>query len=165
MSVVDKLTAIDIKAATSAGEIATGLSQFASLAGLNGINIDQASAMVATIADVSQASGSTVGQALKTIISRYGAVKTGAYNQLDTEFDSEDTTGALNDVEKVLTKIGISVRDSNLQFRELDEVLEDLAEKWELLDNVSKNAIASAFAGRQALCLNIEKSMILRYIN
>ena len=147
MSVVDKLTAIDVKAATSAGEIATGLSQFASLAGLNGINIDQASAMVATIADVTQMSGSSVGQALKTIISRYGAVKSGAYSNLDTDYDSEETAGALNDVEKVLAKVGVAVRDSNLQFRELDDVLEDLAEKWITLDNVSQNAIASAFAG------------------
>lgn len=67
MKVVDKLTAIDVKAATSAGEIATGLSQFASLAGLNGIDVDQASAMVATIADVTQQSGSSVGQALNCI--------------------------------------------------------------------------------------------------
>jgi len=148
MSVVDKLTAIDIKAATSAGEIATGLSQFASLAGLNGINIDQASAMVATIADVSQQSGSSVGQALKTIISRYGAVKAGAFDELSTDYDSSDTEGNLNDVEKVLGKIGIAVRDTNLQFRDFDDILEDLSEKWITLDNVSKNAIATAFAGR-----------------
>ena len=147
MSVVDKLTAIDIKAATSAGEIATGLSQFASLAGLNGINIDQASAMVATIADVSQQSGSSVGQALKTIISRYGAVKAGAFNELSTDYDSSDAEGNLNDVEKVLGKIGIAVRDTNLQFRDFDDILEDLSEKWITLDNVSKNAIATAFAG------------------
>ena len=147
MKVVDKLTAIDIKAATSAGEIATGLSQFASLAGLNGIDIDQASAMVATIADVSQASGSSVGQALKTIISRYGAVKAGSFANLNTDYDTSEQEGSLNDVERVLNKIGIAIRDTNLQFRDFDTILEELGEKWSSLDNVSQNAVATAFAG------------------
>ena len=64
MDVVDKLTALDVKAATTAGDIAQGLSQFANIASLNGVNIDQAAAYVATIADVNQMSGTSVGQSL-----------------------------------------------------------------------------------------------------
>ena len=44
MDVVDKLTAIDLKAATSAGEIANGLAQFANIGSLSGVNIDEAAA-------------------------------------------------------------------------------------------------------------------------
>ena len=40
MDIVDKLTAIDLKAATSAGEIAEGLAQFANIGSLMGVNID-----------------------------------------------------------------------------------------------------------------------------
>lgn len=61
MDVVDKLTAIDLKAATSAGEIANGLAQFANIGSLSGVNIDEAAAYVATIADVTQMSGSSAG--------------------------------------------------------------------------------------------------------
>lgn len=64
MDVVDKLTALDVKAATTAGDIAQGLSQFANIANLGGVSIDQAAAYVATIADVNQMSGITVGQSL-----------------------------------------------------------------------------------------------------
>ena len=64
MDVVDKLTALDVKAATTAGDIAQGLSQFANIASLNGVSIDQAAAYVATIADVNQMSGTSVGQSL-----------------------------------------------------------------------------------------------------
>lgn len=64
MDVVDKLTAIDLKAATSAGDIAEGLAQFANISSLAGVSIDQAAAYVATIADVTQMSGSSAGQAL-----------------------------------------------------------------------------------------------------
>jgi len=65
MDVVDKLTAIDLKAATSAGEIANGLAQFANIGSLAGVNLDEAAAYVATIADVTQMSGSSAGQALE----------------------------------------------------------------------------------------------------
>ena len=147
MSIVDKLTSIDLKAATSAGDIAEGLAQFANLGSLSGVNIDQAAAYVATIADVTQMTGSSAGQALKTIISRYGNVKAGAYNKLNVDAESSDTSENLNDVEKVLNKIGISIRSTNLEFKDFDEVLSEIADRWESLDNVSKKAISNAFAG------------------
>ncbi len=147
MSIVDKLTSLDVKAATTAGDIAQGLSQFASIASLNGVNLDQAAAYVATIADVNQESGTTVGQSLKTIMSRYGNVKAGAYNKLNIDSESEDTTEKLNDVERILSKMGISIRKTNLEFKDFDEVLEEMADRWGTMDNVSKKAIANAFAG------------------
>lgn len=143
MDVVDKLTALDVKAATTAGEIATGLSEFANLADLSGISIDQAAAMVATIADVSQVSGSQAGNSIKMMLSRYGTVKSGKFDAMSGDTDTE----ALNDVEKVLNKIGISMRGANNQFREFDDVLEDLSDKWQSLDNISKAAVATAVAG------------------
>lgn len=147
MGVVDKLTALDVKAATTAGDIAQGLSQFANIASLNGVSIDQAAAYVATIADVNQMSGTSVGQSLKTIMSRYGNVKAGAYNKLNLDSESSDTSEKLNDVERVLTKMGISIRKTNLEFKDFDEVLDEIADKWGTLDNVSKKAIANALAG------------------
>lgn len=147
MDVVDKLTSIDLKAATSAGDIAEGLAQFANLGSLAGVDIDQAAAYVATIADVTQKTGSSAGQALKTIISRYGNVKAGAYNKLNVDSESSDISENLNDVERVLSKIGISIRSTNLEFKDFDEILEEVADRWNTLDNVSKRAIATAFAG------------------
>ena len=147
LDVVDKLTALDLKAATSAGDIAEGLSQFANLGSLSGVDIDQAAAYIATITDVTQMSGSSAGQAMKTILSRYGNVKAGAYEKLTTGADDEDAEGKLNDVERVLSKIGISIRETNLQFKDFDKVLAEIADKWITLDNVSKKAVANAFAG------------------
>lgn len=107
--------------------------------------MDQAAAYVATIADVTQASGTQVGTSMKTIISRYGNVKAGAYNKMNLA--SAEEGDAVNDVEKVLNKIGISIRSSSLTFKDFDEVLAEVAEKWDALDNVSKKAIATALAG------------------
>ena len=83
-------------------------------------------------------------------MSRYGNVKAGAYNKLNIESEGEDTSEKLNDVERVLTKMGISIRKTNLEFKDFDEVLDEIADKWDTMDNVSKKAIANAFAGKQA---------------
>ncbi len=140
MSIVDKFTALDVEAATTAGDIAEGLAQFANTATLNGVDIDQASAMVATIADITQESGSSVGNSIKMMLSRYSNVKSGAYT-------SDDDGEALNDTEKILNKLGISMRDNNLQFRDFADVLAEIADRWDSLDNISQNAIAGAIAG------------------
>lgn len=155
VSIVDKLTKLDMSAAITATDIGQGLAQFAATGSLAGLTTDQAAALVTTIADVSQKSGSEVGNALRTIISRYSSVKAGKYNLLNTSEDSGDTAERLNDVETVLNKIGISLRSSNLEFREFDDVLADVAAKWQTLDTVSKKALSTAFAGKQVSCSNI----------
>lgn len=142
MDVVSKLTKVDMEAATSAGSIAESLRQFATTAQLSGVDIDQAIAMATTIMDVSQKDASSVGHALNTMIARYGNVKAGAYTKANLGEESSDTTEKLNDIEKVLNKMGISMRTTSLEFRDFDEVLEDVAAKWQDLDNVSQNAIA-----------------------
>ena len=148
MSVVDKLTKVDMVAATSAGDIAESLRQFATTAQLSGVDLDQAIAMATTIMDVSQAGASTVGVALKSMLSRFGNVKAGAFTGLDLDSETGEVgSESLNDLEKVLKKLGISMRDTNLQFRDFDDVLEDIASQWSLYDNVTKNAIATAAAG------------------
>ena len=80
-------------------------------------------------------------------MSRYGNVKAGAYNKLNIDSESSDTNEKLNDVERVLTKMGISIRKTNLEFKDFDDVLDEIADKWGTLDNVSKKAIANALAG------------------
>lgn len=66
---------------------------------------------------------------------------------MNVDSESSDTTENLNDVEKVLSKIGVSIRKTNLEFKDFDTVLDEIAERWGTLDNVTKRAIANAFAG------------------
>lgn len=68
---------------------------------------------------------------------------------MNVDSESSDTTENLNDVEKVLSKIGVSIRKTNLEFKDFDTVLDEIAERWGTLDNVTKRAIANAFAGKQ----------------
>ena len=80
-------------------------------------------------------------------MSRYGNVKAGAYTKMNLEASSDTDLENLNDIEKVLGKIGISIRSTNTEFRSFSDVLDELSDRWINLDNVSKNAIATAMAG------------------
>lgn len=80
-------------------------------------------------------------------MSRYGNVKAGAYTKTNLESSSDTDLENLNDIEKVLGKIGIRIRSTNTEFRSFSDVLEELSDRWINLDNVSKNAIATAMAG------------------
>ena len=63
------------------------------------------------------------------------------------EEDGEDASESINDVEKVLNTIGIQIRSTSTEMRGFDEVLDDLAEKWDNLNDVEQNAVATAMAG------------------
>mgnify|MGYP004458702743 FL=1 len=154
MSVVDKLTKIDQVAAISAGNLAEGLARVSTTAQQAGLSLDETAAMVTTITEVTQRDASTAGEALRTLISRYSNVKAGVFTSMGEE--AEETSGNINDIEKVLGKLGIRIRTSGTEMRSIEDVLDELAEKWDTLDDVSRNAVASAFAGvRQRESFNI----------
>lgn len=50
-----------------------------------------------------------------------------------------------SDVETVLDGLGIKLRSANNQFRDFDEVLAEVASKWNTYSNVQQRAIANAF--------------------
>jgi TP901 family phage tail tape measure protein len=103
--IVDKLTKLDAEYATTAGDIATALSRTAAVAKSANLDLDQTAAMLTTIIDITQQDAGSVGNALRTILSRYGNVKAGVFSGMAE--DGEDTSESLNDVEKVLNAIGI----------------------------------------------------------
>ena len=48
-----------------------------------------------------------------------------------------------NDVEKVLSKVGIKFRETNHQFRDTQDILDDVAERWETYNDLEQNAISN----------------------
>lgn len=140
IDIVDKLTQLDAKYATTAGDIATALSRTSAVAREAGLNLDQTAAALTTMIDVSQQDASSVGNAFRTILARYGNVKATAFTSLvgDSE-DIDDANGSINDTEKVLGAIGIKIRSSSSDMRDFDDVMDELAEKWVTLTDVEKN--------------------------
>ena len=136
----DILTSIDLESASGANSIGKALMKVASQANNAGVSLEKTSAIIATIKDVTQDSDESIGTAMKSILSRMNQIKAG-------KFVDSETGESLNDTEKVLKKIGISMRDSNDQFKDSESILDDVANKWNTLDSNSKKATATAMAG------------------
>ena len=147
MDIVDKLTQLDAKYATTAGDIATALSRTSAVAREAGLDLDQTAAALTTMIDVSQQDASSVGNAFRTILARYGNVKATAFTSLVGDSDDvDDTNSSINDTEKVLGAIGIKIRSSSSDMRDFDDVMDELADKWVTLTDVEKNAVSTALA-------------------
>lgn len=136
----DILTSIDLESASGADSIGTALMKVVSQANNAGVSLEKTSAIIATIKDVTQDSDESIGTALKSVLSRMNQIKAG-------KFVDSETGESLNDTEKVLKKIGVSMRDNTGMFRDSEGVLDDIAKKWKTLDSNSQKAVATATAG------------------
>lgn len=143
MGVVDKISAIDMAAATSSEELMVALSRTANSASDAGVSFDKLLSMIATVSSVTRKSASTIGESFKTIFSRMSNVAAGK--------DIDDAGESLNDVETTLNKMNISLRDSQYEWRSFEEVLDEVASKWDSFNNTQQSQIATAIAGRRML--------------
>jgi hypothetical protein len=66
---------------------------------------------------------------MKTIIARFTELKENV-SEADSEFDDL----SYNKVDDALKSVGISLKDAQGQFRDLDEVFLELSSKWDTLD-------------------------------
>lgn len=135
----DILTSIDLKSASDAGGIGTSLQKVASQANNVGMSLEKTAAIIATIKDVTQGSDETIGTSLKSILSRMNNIKAGKF--------VDDNGEALNDVEKVLNKIGITMRDNNHQFLDSETIIDSVADKWDTLNKNTQKAVSTALGG------------------
>ncbi len=140
----DVLTSIDLQSASDAGGIGEALSRTASMANNAGVSLEKTAAMIATIKDVTQQSDETIGTSVKSILSRMNNIKVG-------KFVDDETGEPLNDVEKVLDKVGISMRDINGQFQDSELTIDSIADKWNTFDKNTQKAIATAVAGTRQI--------------
>lgn len=140
IDIVDKLTAVDMESASDAGGLAVSLSKTASAANMAGVSFDRLVGMVATVKEVTQDSDEAVGNMFKSIFARMNQIKGG-------KFIDAETGEALNDVEKVLNKVGIAMRDANGEFISSEKIMDAVGSKWEEFDSTTQRAVATAMAG------------------
>ena len=137
--IVDRLTAVDMKAAVSAGGLAEAMARTANSARQAGVDMDSLLGYIAAVGEVTQRDMATVGEAFKTIFARYGNVKLGKLTDDDGE--------SLNDFERALSAVGLALRDQSGQFRDFDDVMKELGERYETLSDVERSAIATTLGG------------------
>ncbi len=136
---LDAMVAIDMKAATSAGDIATALKYCASSADVAGLSFDKLAAMIATTQEKTMQSAETIGTFMNTILSRYRNVKIGQF--------VDDSGEDLSEVETILDSLNIKLRNSEQEFRDFEKVVEEVAQSWDSYSSVQQAAIAKAFSG------------------
>lgn len=140
LEVVSKLSAVDLESASDAGGLAESMSRTATSANQAGVSIDELIGMLGTLKSVTQASDEELGNAIKSIVSRYSQIKANKFIDYETGED-------LSNVETVLGKIGIKIRDGLTDFRDLSDVLSELAAKYDKLNDVERNAVNTAMFG------------------
>ena len=149
--VVDKLTAVDMQAAISAGDLAEAMSRASNSAQMAGTTLDRYIAYLTTITDVTQKSAASVGESMKTVYSRYQNIAAGKFVAAESDIESENYNAEdwanLNDVEKALGALGINIRESVSSFRDFDDVMDEIASKWNTYTDVQKSGIATSLAG------------------
>ena len=140
IKIVDKFAAVDMEAAASAGDIATAMAETATSADTAGVSMDKLIGYITVVKEVTQDGAESVGTFYKTLFARMNNVAAG-------NFVDDETGESLNDVETVLNKLGIALRDSQDEFRNSGDVLDDIADRWDNFTTVEKHAIATAMAG------------------
>ena len=141
--IVDKLTSVDAHAAVSAGDLAEAMSQTAVTAADAGISMDKLLGYLAAVGEVTQKDMSSIGNAFKTIFTRMSDIKSGKLELID----EDGTTEILSDVETILNNLNIKLRDSDNEFRNFGDVLDEVAAKWDTYSDVQQAALGKAFAG------------------
>lgn len=119
ISIVDKLTSVDMSAAVSAGGLAQAMSRVSNIANNSGTSMDRLIGYIATVGEVTQKSMSEVGNSFQSIYSRMNNIKIG-------KFIDDETGEDLSDTEAVLGKIGIKLRENESTYRDFDNVLDDV---------------------------------------
>lgn len=134
----DAMVRLGADTASSSSEISEGLQKFSSVAGTIGLSFDNAAAALATITATTRESADVVGTALKTLFSRIQGLNLG--KTLDDGTD-------LNKYSTALHKVGIEIKDTDGQLKDMDVILDEMGSKWDTWSRDTQTALAQTVAG------------------
>jgi TP901 family phage tail tape measure protein len=125
--------------ATDYEQLAIALSKVSAQANLAGLSIEYTTALLAKGIETTQEAPESIGTALKTILARM--------RELSDYGKTLEDGASVNKVENALSAAGIKLRDLNGEFRELEDIFNELGPKWDDLNTMQQQAIAQAVAG------------------
>lgn len=138
--VYSKLAAVT---ASDTEELGTAMQRTASIAHSAGMSFEGTTAFLAQAIETTREPAENIGTAMKTIIARFQEMKK---NPLEiSEVEGEEVN--FNKVDAALKTIGVDLKDTNGQFRELDKVFLDISERWDSLSQTQQRYIATTAAG------------------
>lgn len=129
-------------------ELTEGIEASGSVAKNAGLDMQEYATMVGIAVEKTGQSGSTIGQAYKTLFSRITKASA-TEGTLDED---------ISEAEKSLRSVGVEVRDSADNFRDLTDIMADLGAVWNSLSSVEKSNIGYNIAGTRQL--NVLNSLL-----
>ena len=133
--------------AADTSQIGIAMSKTASIAASANMEFETTSALLSQIIETTQEAPETAGTALKTIIARFTEVKElFSQGQLMGQ-DEEGEEININKIDAALKTVGISLKDFLNGSKGLDDILLELASKWDSLDIATQRYIATTAAG------------------
>lgn len=131
------------KTASNTEELGTAMQRTASIAASAGMSFEGTAAFLAQAIETTREPAENLGTAMKTIVARFTELKK---NPLEiTEVDGEEVD--YNKVDTALKSIGVSLKDANGQFRNLDQVFLDISQRWDSLTQTQQRYVATQAAG------------------
>ena len=134
----DVMTALGAATASSTDEISAGLNKFAAVAETVGLSYEYATAALATVTSTTRESADVVGTAFKTLFARIQGLNLG-------ETLEDGTT--LNKYSAALAKVGIDIKDTNGEMKDMNTILDEMGTKWNTLAKDQQTALAQTVAG------------------
>lgn len=136
----DIITRLGADTASSSEEIAEGLEKFAAIGNTVGLSYEYATSALATVVAQTRQTPEVVGTAFKTLFARIQDLELG--NTLD-----DGTT--LGTYSQALEKVGINIKDTSGQLKNMDAILGEMGNKWKTLSKDQQVALAQNVAGKQ----------------
>ena len=141
--IIDMATELDMKYSISSGYIMEAMSRTAASAKLAGSEMSELMAMISIVGETTKKSPEVVGEAMKTMYARYGNVKINKFE----DSDNPDEVEGINDIERVLNRLGIAIRNSGGEWRDYSDVMAEVGSRFNDLTDLEQNAIATAMFG------------------
>lgn len=134
----DVLAKLGAETASSSDEIAAGLEKFSSVAETVGLSYEYATSALTTITATTRQSADVVGTALKTLFSRIQDL------ELGKTLEDGTTIGTYSEA---LEKVGINIKNQNGELKKMDDILDEMGNKWSTLSKDQQVALAQSVAG------------------
>ena len=134
----DVMTALGAATASSTDEISEGLNKFAAVAETVGLSYEYAASALATVTATTRQSADVVGTAFKTLFARVQDLELGK---------TLDDGTSLGTYSAALATVGVNIKDSNGGLKEMDQILNEMAAKWDTLSKDQQVSLAQTVAG------------------
>lgn len=136
--------------ATTGEEISAAMGKTSASIQSVGVSMEKASSWAAIMLAKTQQSGQVIGTNLNSLVARYAKVTSKGYAAVTSDDEGEALN--FNDVSKALAAAGIKMYDVATQtFLPMNEMMDQLAAKWDTLDEAQRKYIATTLGGTRGM--------------